>query len=388
MDTHTHRTKSLDAVNYLRGIALFSSALVVAGCGGKPAQVQGAGPQAMPVQVQLVESQQITNSTEYLSILKSRHSAVINPQVEGYITRILVKSGDKVAAGAPILQVDPLKQEATVGTQEAARAAQEANVRLAQINLDRNKKLVQDKVISQAEFDASQMGYDNSLAQLHALEEQVKEQKVQLHYYLVKAPMAGIVGDIPVRMGDRVTVATLLTTVDEPGALEAYIYVPASRANDLRLGLPVKLLNESGAVATETKITFVSPQADQDTQTILAKAAVENSKASLRIAQQVRAQVDWSTHLGPVVPILAVQRINGAYFVFVAANEGQATLARQRALKIGEVVGNDYAVLEGVKPGEHVIISGTQFLQDGVPVQEQMQDKGADRGAKPGTKAK
>ncbi len=51
---------------------------------------------------------------------------------------------------------------------------------------------------------------------------------MELHYYQVTAPMAGIVGDIPVRIGDRVTVATQLTTVDEPGALEAYIYVPAS----------------------------------------------------------------------------------------------------------------------------------------------------------------
>ncbi len=369
-------------------LGLMGAALLAAGCGEKKVEGQGPGPQGMPVQVQVVESQQITSSTEYLSILKSRHSAVINPQVEGYITRILVKSGDRVAAGAPILQVDPLKQEATVGSQEAARVAQEANVRLAKINLDRNHKLVQDKVISQAEFDTSQMSYDTSVAQLRALEEQVKEQKVQLHYYLVKAPMAGIVGDIPVRMGDRVTVATLLTTVDEPGALEAYIYVPASRAKDLRLGLPVKLLDESGAVATDTKISFISPQADQDTQTILAKANVENSKGRLRIAQQVRAQVDWSVRQGPVVPILAVQRINGAFFVFVAANDGKATVARQRALTVGEVVGNDYAVQDGVKEGDHLIVSGTQFLQDGVPVQEQIQNKGTETEAKPGAKAK
>ena len=134
---------------------------------------------------------------------------------------------------------------------------------------------------------------------------------MELHYYQVTAPMAGIVGDIPVRIGDRVTVSTLLTTVDEPGALEAYIYVPASRASDLRVGLPVKLLDEKGVVRTETKITFVSPQADLDTQTMLAKAAVPNAKDSLRIAQQVRAQVDWCTAPGPVVPVLAVQRING-----------------------------------------------------------------------------
>jgi RND family efflux transporter MFP subunit len=188
--------------------------------------------------------------------------------------------------------------------------------------------------------------------------------------------MEGIVGDIPVRVGDRVGVTTLLTTVDEPGALEAYIYVPASRSKDLRLGLPVKLLDESGAVLTQSEITFVSPQVDTDTQTVLAKAAVGNSNTRLRISQQVRAQVAWGTRNGPVVPVLAVQRISGEYFLFVAVKDGSRTVARQRAVKLGEIVGNDYAVLEGVQPGDHVIVSGTQFLQDGGPVTEQLKEAG------------
>ena len=88
--------------------------------------------QAMPVQVQIAKSQKIPDTTEYLSILKSRHSATINPQVEGQITKIFVKSGDRVNAGTPLLQIDPLKQQATVSSQEASRVAQEANLRYAQ----------------------------------------------------------------------------------------------------------------------------------------------------------------------------------------------------------------------------------------------------------------
>jgi RND family efflux transporter MFP subunit len=202
--------------------------------------------------------------------------------------------------------------------------------------------------------------------------------------------MDGIVGDIPVRVGDRVTVSTLLTTVDEPGALEAYLYVPASRAKELRLGLPVKLLDESGAVRTETEVTFVSPQVDPDTQTVLAKAAVGNAKANLRIAQQVRARITWGNREEPVVPVLAVQRINGQFFAFVAMKEEKGTVARQRLLKLGEITGNSYPVLEGLKPGDHVIVSGTQFLQDGAPVTELLQGGGKEAGseASPGTKGR
>ncbi len=326
----------------------------------------------MPVQVEVVQSKPIAETTEYLALLKSRHSAVINPQVEGYITKIFVKSGDRVNAGTSLLQIDPLKQEATVSSQEASRAAQESNVNLARINLERAKKLAAAGVIAQSELDNAQSNYDTAVAQLKALADQVQQQKVELRYYTVSAPMSGIVGDIPVRMGDRVQVSTLLTTVDEPGALEAYIYVPASRAKDVRLGLPVKLLDEKGALLTDTQITFVSPQVDTDTQTVLAKAAVPNPQANLRISQQVRAQVIWNNATGPVVPVLSVTRINGQFFVFVAAKEQKGTFARQKLVKLGEIVGNDYAVLDGLKPGDHLIVSGTDFLQDGAPVAEQM----------------
>jgi len=290
-----------------------------------------------------------------------------------------VKSGDHAEAGTPLLQIDPLKQEATVNSQEASRTAQEANLRYAKVSLERAQKLFDAKVISKQELDNAQSGYDAVLSQVKALDEQVKQQKVELHYYSVASPMNGIVGDIPVHMGDRVTVSTMLTTIDEPGALEAYIYVPAERAKNLKTGLPVRLLDTAGNPISETRITFVSPQVETETQTVLAKATIENPQGKLRIAQQVRAQITWGAHEGPVIPVLAVLRINGQFFAFVSVNEGKGTVARQKLLKLGNTVGNDFAVLDGLKPGDHIIVSGTQFLQDGTPVTEQIQsnNKGA-----------
>jgi len=329
----------------------------------------------MPVQVLIAPSVKIPETTEYLSILKSRRSAAINPQVEGQITRILVKSGDHVEPGTPILQIDPLKQEATVSSQEASRAAQEANLRYARVSLERAQKLFDAGVISRQELDNAQSGYDAAFAQLKSLDEQVKQQKVELHYYSVTSPRDGIIGDIPVRVGDRVSVSTLLTTVDEPGAMEAYIYVPAERGQNLKTGLPVRILDDNNRAGIETHISFVSPQVDTETQTVLAKAAFENSQAKLRVAQQVTAQITWGIHEGPVIPVLAVLRINGQFFAFVAVNEGKGTVARQKPLKLGDTVGNDFVVLDGLKPGDHLITSGTQFLQDGMPITEQIQGK-------------
>jgi RND family efflux transporter MFP subunit len=362
-------------------------ALCAISCGGKSqADNPGGGaPPALPVQVVVAEPRIINDTTEYLALLKSRHSAILNPQVEGQVTKILVRSGDHVERGEPLLQIDPLKQEAAVDSQEASRAAQQATVRFAQISLERAKKLFDAGVISKQDFDNAQTSYDSAVAQLKSLDHQVQQQKVELHYYSVSAPMDGIVGDIPVRVGDRVAVSTLLTTVDEPGTLEAYIYIPAVRAHDLRVGLPVKLLGDNGAMLTESQITFVSPQVDPETQTVLAKAAIGNNKANFRMAQQVRTQILWGSRRGQVIPVLAVQRINGQFFAFVASKEAQGSVARQRLLKVGDIVGNNYAVQDGIAAGDHVIVSGLQFLQDGAPVIEQIQDSKAPPGSGTGS---
>jgi RND family efflux transporter MFP subunit len=362
-------------------VAVALVAALGAGCGKTAAGDADTGaPPAMPVQVQIAQAQKIPDTTEYLSILKSRHSATINPQVEGQITKIFVKSGDRVTVGTPLLQIDPLKQQATVSSQEAARTAQAANLRYAQVQLDREKKLFEAGVVPKQELDNAQSTYDAAVAQLKSLEEQVNQQQVELHYYRVAAPMDGIVGDIPVRTGDRVAVTTLLTTVDEPGALEAYVYVPADRARSLRLGVPVHLVDAAGNAIGDSRITFVSPQVDTETQTVLAKATMENAQGKLRVAQQVRAQIVWGANNGTVIPILAVTRINGRFFAFLAVSDGKGTVARQKLLTVGDTVGNDYAVLDGIKGGDHIIVSGLQFLQDGAPVTEQIQ--GAPDGAK------
>jgi multidrug efflux pump subunit AcrA (membrane-fusion protein) len=129
------------------------------------------------------------------------------------------------------------------------------------------------------------------------------------------------------------------------------------------------VLDSEGKVLANSRISFISPQVDNTTQTVLVKARITNGNDALRQSQFIRARVVWGTHRNPEVPILAVSRLAGQYFAFVAEPQnGGAFLARQRPLRIGQTVGNDYEVQDGVKPGDKVIVSGTQFLRDGVPV--------------------
>jgi RND family efflux transporter MFP subunit len=364
----------LQRVFCFRNVILLVLALLAGGtmlgCSSNQAQnAQAGGFQAMPVKVLEAHATPVDDASEYVATLKSRDSAVIMPQVEGQVTDIFVHSGDEVKAGAPLMEIDPLKQQATVKSQQSSRAAQEANLSWAQQQYDRAKGLYAAGVVSKQDLDQAKSTLDAAQAQLESLDAQVNEQQVQLHYYKVVAPWSGIVGDIPVHVGDRVTSTTQLMTVDKPGSLEVYVYVPIEHSSQLKMDLPVQVLNSDGKVIGNSRITFVSPQVDNTTQTVLVKARIANSNDALRQSQFIRARVVWGTHQNPEVPILAVSRLAGQYFAFVAEPEkGGSYVARQKPIEVGQTVGNDYEVRNGIKPGDKVIISGTQFLLDGAPV--------------------
>jgi RND family efflux transporter MFP subunit len=291
------------------------------------------------------------------------------PQVEGQVTQIFVHSGERVAAGSALIEIDPLKQQATVKSQESARAAQEANLTWTRQQYERAQGLAAAGVVSRQDLDQAKSALDAAQAQVAALDATVSEQQVQLHYYKVVALRSGIVGDIPVHVGDRVTTSTILTTIDQPGSLEAYVYVPIEHSAQLKMNLPVQVIDSDGKVLSDSRISFISPQVDNTTQTVLVKARIANGNDALRQSQFIRARVVWGTHKNPEVPILAVSRLGGQYFAFVAeAQNGGSFVARQKPLTIGQTVGNDYEVQDGIKAGDKVIISGTQFLLDGVPV--------------------
>jgi RND family efflux transporter MFP subunit len=347
-------------------LSLLAACLAAASACKKAGPDAGAAPPGMPVKIEDVRLVAVDDSTEYVATLRSRGQATLMPQVEGHVTRILVKPGDRVAAGTAIMQIDPAKQQASVRSQEDTQAARRAAVRLARQQFERVQGLFGSGITSQQDLDQAKAALDAAEAELRSVSSQVREQQTELGYYRVSAPTAGVVGDIPVRVGDRVTVQTMLTTINAPGSLEAYISVPVERAAQVRMGLPVRLVDGAGAVLATSAVSFVSPQVDDATQTVLVKAVVGN--ASLRPEQFVRARLVWSTREGPVVPVLAVSRVSGQFFAFVAQQEKGGLVAHQRPLKIGDIQGNDYVVLDGLKKGDRVIVSGTQFLRDGAPV--------------------
>ena len=338
-----------------------------AGCNKVQPSQAAAGFQAMPVQTITVVAAPVPQADEYVATIKSRRSATINPQVDGNLTKILVRSGDQVSRGQRLMEIDPAKQEATVASQEATVQQMLAVYQYNQLQISRQRKLFADGVISKDALDQAEQSYSSAKANYEAAVATLQTQQQQLGYYHISAPFDGIVGDIPVHVGDYVSSTTMLTTVDENKDLEAYIYIPTERAEEVRKGLGVEILDNAENPIENTAIDFVSPQVDDGLQGILVKAPVRSAR--LRNEQLVKARVVWGVSPKPTVPVLAVTRLGGQAFVFVAQNAGGGKfVARQQPVTLGDTVGNNYAVLSGLTNGEKVIISGTQMLMDKMPV--------------------
>ena len=353
-------------------MASFSLALMVMGCQKKPAAAAGPAMQGLPVQTVTVAISPVAQTSEYVATIKSRRSTAVMPQVSGLLTEIRVHSGDHVKAGQVLMTIDPRQQQATVDSQRATERQKKALYDYDSIEVERQHELFDAGVSSRDTYDQAQQAFQNAKADYESAVESRKTQEQLLDYYTIRAPFEGVVGDVPVHVGDYVSPslspATVLTTVDENNHLEAYVYIPTERAAEVRTGLGIDLTDNNGKLLEKTQVDFISPEVDSTLQGILVKAPVRPGSEMLRNAQIVKAKVIWSTKPMAVVPVLAVIRQGEQSFVFVMQKQNGMTVAHRAPVVLGDTVGNNYSIVSGLNAGDHVIVTGTQFLVDGMPV--------------------
>lgn len=363
------------------------------------------------VKTAAVTSKVLPETSTFVGMLKSRRSVSLRPQVAGRVTRIFVRSGDDVSEGTALLELDKSKQEAVVSNasasiesslaeQENAKAmlkslestklSREATLKFAKRQFERYKTLADEGAVSTENVDQWRNQLNIAQADVETVEAQIRaqqatlaktskllkqakaamsEQQEQLRYFTVRAPFAGEIGDIPVRIGDYVTSDTLLTTVDQTRPLELYISVPTTESRKLHKGLAVQILNDDGTVHHTGSVFFVGAQVDSKDQSVLLKAEITNPSSEIRSGQQVNARVIWGSAPSLTVPVTAVTRLSGQDFVFIASKSGDGKLsAMQKAVKLAAIDGNEYRVLSGLQAGEEIVVSGTQNLSDGMPI--------------------
>jgi RND family efflux transporter MFP subunit len=203
---------------------------------------------------------------------------------------------------------------------------------------------------------------------------QVQAAQVQLQYSKVLAPFTGVVGNIPVKIGEYAAKGDTLTTLTQNDSFDLNLAIPLSRSKQIQAGLPVELLDATGKPIAIGKVSFIAPNATADSQTILAKANFMNTSGLLRSGQSVQAKAIWDERSGILIPVTAVSRLGGKTFVFVAetakqAPDGNSSLvARQQPVELGAIEGNSYQVVKGLKAGEKIITAGFLNLTNGAPV--------------------
>ncbi|MEH1834465.1 MAG: efflux RND transporter periplasmic adaptor subunit [Nostoc sp.] len=280
-----------------------------------------------------------------------------------------------------------------VKEQQSAEAALVlAQKRLEQVRKSRNSNInelagaleQQKQNLRQLENGSRPEEIAQAQSQVTQAAAQVQAAQVQLQYTKVLAPFTGIVGDIPTKVGDYVQKADQLTTLTRNDSLELNISVPLTDAKKLRLGLPVQMLNAQGQPTARGKVSFISPNASLDSQTVLVKANFGNSRNRLLNLQSVQTKVIWDERPGILIPVTAVSRLGGETFVFVAQAPAQkpkaeasaqnpkagapSLVAQQKPVKLGVIEGNNYQVIQGLKAGDKIVVSGILSLRNGAPI--------------------
>jgi RND family efflux transporter MFP subunit len=393
-----------------KGLVAIIGALVVSCSANTP---KGGGFGAVPVPIASVESGTVTDSSDYVANLQSRQSVTLQPRIDGYVQEIYVKAGDRVEAGAPILRIDPARQQAVVQRSVAAVATSQADFESARATLEqlrarkesilstvdfsqkeysRFAKLTEQGATAKQKLDEVSNNLRNARAELGQIDAQMNAQQasinsaatrieetragavqeeVQLGFYTVTAPFAGIVGDIPIKVGDNVNNATQLTTVTQNQVLEVQISVPIENAPRLKMGMPVELLDAQDKPLVKGNVAFISPNINPQSQSVLVKANFNNGTNQLKANQFVRARLIWASRAGVLVPTSAISRLGGQDFIFVAETsptDGKSLIANQKAVKLGKITGNKQEVLEGLKPKDQIVVAGILQLQNGAPI--------------------
>ncbi len=345
--------------------ALVATSLSLVACTKSEAHSQGFGP--VPVQAMHLTEKTVTEFDEYLASLTSRRSITLYPQVSGYVRAIRVKPGDVVKQGALLVDIDPGQQASQLKSLAANVQTKRANLSYAIQNDESSKGLVQAGLLGQLDYQQRHSQRLAAETDLKASEAQMDAQSDLLRFYSITAPSDGVVGDVPVKVGDYVSPPTRLTSVDQDKLIEAYVYVPIGKANAIKPDTTIQLVDDAGKVVCEEKPSFIAPQVSVDTQTVLVKTICPNA-GSLRAAQVLKARIVWAKRGGVTIPTAAVTRQSGQYFAYVVERGPQGTAAHQRAIDVGAILDNEFVVKSGLAVGDEVVTTNIQKVRDGVPI--------------------
>lgn len=379
------------------GAGAGASPAVAAGGGGAPAKGPGAGsggpgggpgggaggpggrgPGGPPaVELGKVETARLEDDTQAVGTLRSRQGVVLRPETSGRIQALAFTDGQKVRKGQLLVQLDDTLQRAQLKQAEASAA-------IARTNLQRSRELAAQNFVSQSAVDQNAAALEVALAQ-------VQLAQAQLQRMQVLAPFDGIVGIRSVNVGDYVKDGADLVSVEDLTSVWVDFRLPERFVARVRPGQPVELaLDALPGRKFTARIDALDSQLDANGRSVLVRARLNNADGALRSGMFARVRAVFEVRqAAKVVPEEALVPVGERQFVFRVVDGAEGGKVAQRvAVKVGMRLPGKAEIVEGLEPGEAIVVAGQARLTRGDNIPVRVVDLNRPRGGAGGPEGK
>lgn len=345
---------------------------LLSGCGNGGQAAVDPGTMAMPVTVMAAQPQRVPITVEAVGQAEGSKQVEVRARVSGILTRQLYKEGDRVKAGMPLFTIDPVPYEIALSQARASLTQEQANLERAQRDAARLKPLVEQRAISQKEYDDATSALKTSDAVAAASQARMREAELNVGYTRVTAPISGVTGRAQQSEGSLVTPvgdAGLLTTVSVTDPLWVRFSLSESETLQLRKAggkTVVRLVLPDGSMYdTPGKLNFAASTVDTRIGTVALRAEFPNPKLVLLPGQFVRVQMSIGEREAYLIPQSAVSQGEQGKVLFTVSADNKVA---PRPVETEGWSGNNWVVTVGLAPGDKVIIDNLMKLRPGAPV--------------------
>ncbi len=359
-------------IQYYAAIAFL---LAIAACGNSSPQPSAQGPPPpVPVTVATVASTNATYHDEYPGIITALNQIDLRPQVNGYITGIYFKDGDRVKKGQKLYSIDQQQYEANYQQAVATLAVQEANLARAQKDADRYHQLDKQDAIAKQQVDNADAALEVAKRQVEAAKANIRSVQTGVKYTTIYAPFDGTVGISQVKTGAPVSAGqTILNTIssDNPIAVDfAVDQREIYRFTQLQQRQVAKDSTFTVAFGTSVyentgSIYLIDRAVDPQTSSIKVRLVFPNPKNMLKAGMSGTVRVlNTSGNQAILIPYKAITEQLGEYFVYVVKGDK----VTQRKVIPGKQLGANIIIRDSLQAGDQVVIQGVQNLREGATI--------------------
>ncbi|MBR2102446.1 MAG: efflux RND transporter periplasmic adaptor subunit [Prevotella sp.] len=351
---------------------------VLVSCGGGGGGMPNFGDNEFPVQA--ISSQSTSMQTTYPATIKGVQDVEIRPKVAGFITRVCVKEGQSVGAGQLLFVIDNETYQAAVRQSQAAVNTATAQMNTAKLTYENNKKLFEQNVIGQYELESAKNTYESAQAQLSQARAALASAKETLSFCYVKSPSAGVIGNLPYKVGAMVSASSMpaLTTVSNNSAMEVYFSVSEKDMLDLTKTAgssqaainnypPVKLMLADGTMyGHEGKVVKASGLIDAATGSVQLIAHFSNPERLLKSGGSGSIVVPRSNSSAIIISQNCVSEVQDKKFVYVVGKDNKVKYTEITVDPQND--GKNYVVRSGLNVGDKYVTNGITKLTDGMEI--------------------